>query len=90
MIKKGLKEDMPDFLQMPNKLTDKKRRQINKSKPKASLRETSSKKVIIGSFNNFDKKVWSVSIPAIIKSKLQAKDIDIVMIAADTYRVASC
>ena len=34
MIKRGLKEDMTDFLQILNKLSSKKRRQINKSKRK--------------------------------------------------------
>ena len=32
IIKRGLKEDMTNFLQTPNKLFSKKRRQINKSK----------------------------------------------------------
>ncbi len=32
MIKRGSKEDMTDFLQTPDKLSSKKRRQINKSK----------------------------------------------------------
>ena len=32
MIKRGSKEDMTDFLQTPNKLSSKKRKQINKSK----------------------------------------------------------
>ena len=49
MIKKGLKEDMTDFLQTPNKLSSKKRRQINKSKQKASIEESSSRKATINS-----------------------------------------
>ena len=32
MIKKSLKEDMTNFLQMPNKFSSKKRKQINKNK----------------------------------------------------------
>ena len=56
MIKKGLKEDITDFLQTPNKLSSKKRRQINKSKRKTSIGETSSKKATISSLDNSDKK----------------------------------
>ena len=41
---------------MPNKLSSKKRKQINKSKQKTSIKETSLKKVIISSLKNFDKK----------------------------------
>ena len=41
MIKRGSKEDMTNFLQTPKKLSSKKRRQINKSKRKASLGEIS-------------------------------------------------
>ena len=88
MIKKGSKEDMTDFLQMPNKLCGKKRRQINKSKRKASLGETSSRKAIISSLDSPDKKESLVSIPATIKSEPKAKDIDIAMIGADAYRAA--
>ncbi len=43
MIKRGSKKDMTNFLQMPDKLSGKKRRQMNKSKRKASIRETSSR-----------------------------------------------
>ena len=56
MIKKGSKEDMTDFLQTPNKLSSKKRRQINKSKRKTSIGETSSKKATISSLDSSDKK----------------------------------
>ncbi len=41
MIRRGSKEDMNDFLQTSDKLSGKKRRQINKSKRKASIEETS-------------------------------------------------
>ena len=56
MIKRGLKKDKTDFLQMPHKLSSKKRRQINKIKQKANIREISSKKAIISSLESFDKK----------------------------------
>lgn len=52
---------------MPNKLLDKKRKEIKKSKQKASLRETSSTKAIISSLNSFNKKELPVLIPATIK-----------------------
>ena len=88
MIKKGSKEDMTDFLQMPNKLSGKKRRQINKSKRKTSLGETSSRKAIISSLDSLDKKELPVPIPATIKSESKAKDIDIAMIGSDAYCAA--
>ncbi len=88
MIKRGLKEDMTDFLQTPNKLSGKKRRQINKSKRKASLGETSSRKAIISSLDSPDKKESPVPIPATIKSEPKAKDIDIAMIGTDAYCAA--
>ncbi len=90
MIKRGSKEDMTDFLQTPNKLSVKKRRQINKSKRKASLGETSSRKPIISSLDSPDKKESPLPIPATIKSEPKAKDIDIAMIGADAYRAACC
>ena len=34
---------MTDFLQVPNKLSNKKKRQINKNKQKANIKETSPK-----------------------------------------------
>lgn len=67
MIKRGLKADMTDFLQMPNKLPSKKWRQIYKSKQKASIRETNSKKAIISSLNSLDKKKLQVLILTIKK-----------------------
>ena len=47
IIKKGLKEDMNNFLQTTNKIFSKKKRQINKSKRKTSIEETSSKKLLL-------------------------------------------
>ena len=90
MIKRGSKEDMTDFLQTPNKLSSKKRRQINKSKRKASFRETSSRKAIIYSLDSPNKKESPVSIPATTKSKPKAKDINITIIDADAYYAACC
>ncbi len=88
MIKRVSKEDMTDFLQTPNKLSGKKRRQINQSKRKASLGETSSRKAIISSLDSPDKKESPVPIPTTIKSEPKAKDIDIAMIGVDAYRAA--
>ena len=56
IIKRGLKKDMIDFLQTPNKLFSKKRRQINKSKRRTSIEETSSRTATISSLENSDKK----------------------------------
>ena len=40
MIKKGLKKNMINFLQMSNKLFSKKKRQINKNKKKISIKKS--------------------------------------------------
>ena len=88
IIKRGLKEDITDFLQTPNKLSSKKRRQINQSKRKASLGETSSRKAIISSLNSLEKKELSVPILATLKSNRKAKDSDIAIIGADAYCAA--
>ncbi len=90
MIKKGSKKDMTDFLQTPDKLSSKKRRQINKCKQKVNIRETSSRKSTINSFDNSDKKELLVPLAVTKTSKPKAKDIDIAMIGAKAYRVACC
>ncbi len=88
MIKKVSKEDMTDFLQTPDKLSSKKKRQINKSKRKASIGETSSRKATINSLDSSDKKELSVSLVAIKTLEPKAKDINIAIIGADAYRAA--
>ena len=88
MITKGSKEDMTDFLQMPNKLSSKKRRQINKNKRKTSIEESSLRKATINSLESSDKKELPVPIPTTKTSEPKAKDIDIAMIGADAYRAA--
>ena len=90
MIKRGSKEDMTDFLQTPNKLSSKKRRQINKSMRKTSIGETSSRKATISSLGSSDKKELPVPIPATKTSEPKTKDIDIAMIGVDAYRAACC
>ncbi len=72
MIKRGSKEDMTDFLPTSNKLPSKKTRQINKSKQKASIGETSLRKATISSVDNSDKKKLQVPIPATKKSELKS------------------
>lgn len=59
---------MTEFLQTPNELSNKKKRQINKSKWKRSIRESRSREVIISYLDSFDKKELSVSILVTIKS----------------------
>ena len=61
-MKKGLKKDMIDLLQTPNKLSSKKKRQINKSKWKININKTSLRKVTISSFESSDKKELLVPI----------------------------
>ena len=75
---------------MPNKLFNKKKKQINKSKQKINIRVTSSRKATISSLESSNKKELPVSIliSKILKSK--AKNNDIAMIGIDTYCVAYC
>ena len=56
MITKSSKKDMTNFLQTPNKLSSKKKRQINKNKQKASIGEISLNKATINSLKSSDKK----------------------------------
>ena len=79
---------MTNFLQTPNRLSSKKRRQINKSKRKTSIGDTSSRTATISSLESFDKKELLVPIPATKKSDPKAKDIDIAIIGADAYHAA--
>ncbi len=88
IIKKSSKKDMTDFLQTPDKLSSKKRRQINKNKQKASIEEISSRKATINSLDSSNKKELLVPLVAIKTSKPKAKDIDIAMIDVDAYRTA--
>ena len=81
---------MTDFLQILNKLFSKKRRQIKKSKQKASIGEINSRKATISSLKSSDKKELSVPILAIKTSKPKAKDIDIAMIETDDYCRTCC
>ncbi len=90
MIKKGSKNDMANFLQIPDKLSSKKRRQINQSKWKASIGETSSRKATINCLDSSDKKELSLPLAAIKILEPKAKDIDISMIGTDTYCAACC
>ena len=88
MIKKGSKKDIINFLQTPNKLSSKKRRQINKNKQKTSIEETNLRKAIISSLESSDKKELLVLIPVIKILKPKVKDIDIAMIGTNIYYVA--
>ena len=81
---------MTDFLQMPNKLSSKKKRQINKNKRKTSIRKTNLRKSTISNLNSFDKKELPVLILATKKSDPKTKNIDIAMIGADAYYAACC
>ena len=89
IIKRGLKKDKTKFLQTLNKLSSKKKRQINKNKQKTSIEETSSRKVTISSLTSSDKKELPFPISKIKKLDLKAKDIDIAMIGANAY-CATC
>lgn len=88
MIKKKLKEDMNDFLQMLYKLLSKKRRQINKTKQKSNVKKTSLRKATISSLNNSVKKELLILILVIKISKPKIQDINITMIDADIYCAA--
>ena len=90
MIKRGSKEDKTNFLQMLNKLSSKKKRQINKSKQKTSIREISSRKATINSLDSSDKKELPIPIAATKKSDLKTKNINRVIIGVDVYCIACC
>lgn len=81
---------MIDFLQMQNKLSGKKRKEINKSKQTTSLGETGSRKAITSILNSFDEKKLPTSISAILKSEPNTKNIDITIIDADVYCTTCC
>lgn len=75
---------------MLDKLSRKKRSQINKSLQKANIRETSPKKATISSLNNLDKNELLFHIASIKTSKPKVKDIDIGIIGADAYYATCC
>ena len=77
---------MTNFLQMANKFSSKKRREINKSKQKTSIEEKI--KATINSLDSSNKKELLIFIMAIKKSDLKAKNSDITMIGADAYCTA--
>ncbi len=77
-----------DFLQTPDKLSSKKKRQINKSKRKGSIGETSSRKATMNSLDSSDKKELSVPLVVIKTLEPKAKDIDTAMIGANAYCAA--
>ena len=71
-------------------MSSKKRRQINKSKWKESIGETSLRKATISSLESFVKKELPVPIPTTKTSEPKAKDIDIAIIGTDAYCTACC
>ena len=71
-------------------MSSKKRKQINKSKRKTSIGDTSLKKATISSLDSSDKKKLPVPILAIKELDPKAKNIDIAMIGADVYHAACC
>ena len=75
---------------MLNKLSNKKRRQINKKKQKTSEGETSSRKTTISNLDSFDKKELPVTMLVIKKSNSKEKNNNIAMIGANAYRAACC
>ena len=87
IIERGSKENMTNLLQISNKLSNKKKRQINKIKLKANIREVSSRKATISYLKSFDRKKLSVLISATKISKPKAKNINIVIISAKVYYV---
>ena len=88
-MKKSSTEDITDFFQVQNKLSSKKKRQINKNKRKTRIEEISPREASISSLNSFDKKELLVHILVIKKSLPKTQDIDIAMISANAY-CANC
>lgn len=63
-------------------------RQINKSKQKISIVQSSPRNASISSFNNYDKKQLSVAIVTIKKLLSKTKNINIAIIVINAYYVA--
>ena len=79
---------MTDFLQTPDKLFSKKRRQPNQSKQKMNIRETSLRKTTINCLDSFDKKKLLTLLAATKTSELKDKNIDIAIIGANDHCAA--
>ncbi len=90
MIKKGLKKTMTNFLQMSDKLSSKKKRQINKNKQKTSIGKISSRKATINSLDSSNQKELSILLEAIKTLEPKAKDINIAIISTNAYCTAYC
>lgn len=90
IIKKGSIKDMTNFLQTSDKLSIKKKRQINKNKWKKSIRKTSSRKATINNLNNFDKIALLVFLAITKIFEFKAKNSDITMIDMNIYHITYC
>lgn len=77
-------------MQTLNKLCNRKKRQINKSKQKISIKKTSLKITTISSLDYFDNKKLPVPILVVKKSELKAKNNNIAMISMHAYCVTCC
>lgn len=75
---------------MTNKLSYKKKRQINKIIQKANIVEISWIKTTNNSLDSSDKNQLLVSIPRIKLSKLNIKYINIALISANVYYLVLC
>lgn len=87
IIQSSIQNHMRDFLQMQNKFFSQKKRQINKTQLKTSLKKTKPNKPIINYFNNFEEKESQVFKQATIKSELKAQYIITIGIYAEVYYV---
>lgn len=84
ILKKGSAEKIYDFLKIPEEISDKKRQLINASKQKLALQKQKLETVVISSLDNSNKK--DMPLPPWI-SKIGTKEVDVVMIDTNTYRV---
>ncbi len=85
ILKRGSAERIDDFLKIPEKISDKKRRLINASKRKIAMQKQKSETVVVSLLDNSGKK--DIPIPP-RTPPLSTKKVDVAMIGADAYCTA--
>ena len=85
ILKRGSDENLDDFLRIPQKISNKKRRLINASKRKQSMDKRKPETIVISSLDNSG--IEGLPIPTQV-STLGTNKVDVAMIGADAYRAA--
>ena len=85
ILKRGSDENLDDFLRIPQKISNKKRRLINVSKRKQSMDKQKPETIVISSLDNSGIE----GLPTLTRvSTLGTNKVDIAMIGADAYCAA--